>query len=406
MQPSSTAASRRFDLGSVRTTEALLLALAMCAFFSIALMQILLGATCAQWLVTRWRRGGPPLRAPLVLPLAGFLLVSLLSALNVRSFDAVRDVASSALAASVYLLVANVFTSVASARRAIVCVALAGSAASALGLFQAFRGGEELRISGTLGHYYTYAGVITLAGATTCAWMLLGAEGKRRALFAAAALLMTAALLQTQTRSAMLAFALGVGVALLAWKPRAVLLLPVVLALGYLLSPTHVRDRIRSMADPQDETVNERYEMWSNGLAMWRDHPLLGVGPEQVKPNYAAYRDPESPLAHVDFPGRIHNNVIHLAAERGTLAVALWIAFWLAWGVRTVRHLVRVRDGSPSVRGVVCGALSALLAFQGMGVFECNVLDSEVATLGYFLLGLPLGLEALNRPRGAESDPA
>jgi hypothetical protein len=52
---------------------------------------------------------------------------------------------------------------------------------------------------------------------------------------------MSAALLQTQTRSAVLALAVAGAVVLLAWKPRSLLLLPVVLALGYFLAPPNAR---------------------------------------------------------------------------------------------------------------------------------------------------------------------
>jgi O-antigen ligase len=59
---------------------------------------------------------------------------------------------------------------------------------------------------------------------------------------------------------------------------------------------------------------------------MVRDHPLLGVGPDQVKEAYTDYpwatRRPH-----------LHNNVVQIAAERGLPALAawLWLIVAIAW---------------------------------------------------------------------------
>jgi len=49
---------------------------------------------------------------------------------------------------------------------------------------------------------------------------------------------------------------------------------------------------IGSAVSAPDRSVSDRYALWRTAAAMWRDHPIAGVGPKR----FAEYRDVYAPL--------------------------------------------------------------------------------------------------------------
>ncbi|MDD2806149.1 MAG: O-antigen ligase family protein [Elusimicrobiales bacterium] len=72
--------------------------------------------------------------------------------------------------------------------------------------------------------------------------------------------------------------------------------------------------------------INIRFELWNLGLTMFRAHPVLGVGPDNVKKVFTKFH-PE-PIAYEKTWGSLHNLYIHQAAERGVVGLgALLLLF-------------------------------------------------------------------------------
>ncbi len=75
--------------------------------------------------------------------------------------------------------------------------------------------------------------------------------------------------------------------------------------------------------------VIERLAHWQAGVAMWTDHPWLGVGIGNYEPAYPAYQLPgwDEPLGHA------HNYYLNIAAEAGVLGLAAYLVLWgtVAW---------------------------------------------------------------------------
>src|SRR5207247_8558625 len=86
-----------------------------------------------------------------------------------------------------------------------------------------------------------------------------------------------------------------------------------ILAVVVLLAPG-VRHRAESIVDPNDPTARERVLMWRSGLAMARDHPLLGVGPAGVKREYPRSASPE---ALQQRRGPLHDTPPQVPVQRG-----------------------------------------------------------------------------------------
>ncbi|MDP7662048.1 MAG: O-antigen ligase family protein, partial [Nitrospinota bacterium] len=140
------------------------------------------------------------------------------------------------------------------------------------------------------------------------------------------------------------------------------------------------------LGDINDKTAIERIYMWKSGLRMIRDHPLFGLGPDSIKPAYPRYADPRALKKE---SGHLHNNFIHIGAERGLPALAAWIWIWAAYFVATVRRLGPAREGASETRIRIVGSLAAISGFLFAGLFEYNFGDSEVVMLAYFIMALP-----------------
>jgi O-antigen ligase len=225
----------------------------------------------------------------------------------------------------------------------------------------------------------------------------LGPAGRERGLAAVAALLAMLALVLTQTRSAWLGWLAGAAMIALLWKPRSLLLVPVLALLVFGLAPGEVRARMRSFSDANDTTFVERSYMWRAGLALWRDHPLLGVGPDNLRAVYPRYKLEDDPWLPERAFTHLHDNPLQIAGERGGIGLAAWIWIWLAWAALAVRAWRRTRPEDRSQRALIAGAGAALLGFHLAGLFEYNFGDSEVVTLLWIVLAMPLAAARLRR---------
>lgn len=195
-----------------------------------------------------------------------------------------------------------------------------------------------------------------------------------------------AMLVVSLTRNAWVGMAAAALLALMLWKPKPVMALPLVVVLIAALLPMAVRDRISSIVDLKQHANLDREAMIFAGLDMIRDHPLVGVGPDRIKTEYPSYRYPFAIRLH---PSHLHDNPIHISAERGLPALAVYLAALLVFFYSAIRPL----GFEPKFR-VHRIAASAILAITGLtiaGLFEYNWGDAEIWILTLFLLGVPSG---------------
>ena len=209
-------------------------------------------------------------------------------------------------------------------------------------------------------------------------------------------------LLATYTRGAWMGFAAGVLALLPATRKGRWLLLGglLVLGLAVLAGPQHLRQRFLTMGDPDDPTVRERVYMWRSGLTMWRQHPVLGVGPGGVKREYARYAQPEAVKKRT---GHVHNTPLQILVERGVLGLAAWLWIWAAFFARGIGLLRRLPGDAARERALVVGGMAAIVGFLVAGLSEYNFGDSEVVMVAWAIMALPWVAEA--REPVAHPDP-
>ena len=379
-----------------RITDQAIGAFALVSPFSIALSQAAQILGSASWLTSlASRKRDRPVQLPLVWPLCAFLAASLLSAITAESrLRALAELKSEWLPLVFFLLCATGLSRT-RASRAVRILIGAGAIAAAYGLVQTITNGTSFRVQGTMGHYMTFAGLLSLIALMAVAQLLLDRPA-RDAWLISASVLILAALLMTQTRSAWLGFVVGSIALVWVWRRLYLLGLPLLLLLLTLFSPPAVKQRILSNFNLEDVTLRERLYMWKGGWNIFLDHPLTGAGPDNLAEIYPDYKDPRDTR-----PGftHLHSNFVQLAAERGALGLIAWLWIWVAY-FRSVAGMIRQgipRDGP--ARALLWGSAAAVLCFLVAGVFECNYRDSEVSNLAYFIMALPFcGRRLLETP--------
>ncbi len=387
----------------MQVVDGLLLLYALSAGFSIAVAQQAGTIAGLIWLVCLWRsRGGagrPGDRFPVLAPhlaLALWTLVAIgFSAAPLLGLEEIRTEWAR------YLLMVTVADRLRDgllARRVSTLWIVALFLVVASGLWQTLRQGIAFRIEGTLGHFMTYSEVVMLMALAVGGRALFTRRPVVRGLAAAVLVLAVAALILSQTRGAWLGFGAGAAVLAFVRDRRWLLALPVIGVLAFAAAPESTRARWNGILDLQDITTSERVFMWREGAAMTRDHPLVGLGPGNIRGAIEEYRLPDDPWLPERRWTHLHSNVVQIAAERGLPGLIAWIAIWVGFWIAAVAR--RPGPDDPQREPWAVG-LAATAAFLVAGLTEYCYGDTEVVYLLYFLMG-----GALIRDRPATGDTA
>jgi putative inorganic carbon (HCO3(-)) transporter len=193
--------------------------------------------------------------------------------------------------------------------------------------------------------------------------------------------ILSAAILLGWTRSIWIASVPAVLYLVWFWKPKMMILVPLIAVLAFLVAPASTRTRLLSLASPHgDIDSNEhRWVVLRTGLRMIEAHPWFGLGPEQIRVQFDSYvpSDIPRPLP-TGFYGHLHNIYTQYAAERGipALIFVLWFIGETVWDcAKGIRKLGKER--SPQLF-VLHGAIACAIAILIGGLGEFNLGDSEV----------------------------
>ena len=172
-------------------------------------------------------------------------------------------------------------------------------------------GASGQRLTGFLGHYMTAGGELMILVMLLLATVFYAGTRRDRLAAGVALAVLAAGMVLTQTRNVYIGAAVGIVALLVAWRPAVVILLPFALSLAVLLSPPLVRDRIFSIVNLDDASIQRRLKMVEVGQAVLADHPLFGVGPQQLEVVYDRYKGDASDPHEV----HLHNNPLQIAAN-------------------------------------------------------------------------------------------
>lgn len=374
--------------------------------FSIAISQILLGIGILALLVSRRRLRFPPIAIPLALFFAATVIADLLSGDALRGVPQIRKF----FVFGVVLVIFNTFRSVSQIRNLVLVWASIATLSASLALSQFARRWNDAiqlhaavydyvldgRITGFASHWMTYGGEQMIVLLLLLALLLFAPGGAWKIFGWGSAAIIWTAIVLGLTRSIFLA-AVPAGALVLAWnyKRWLVCVTPAVALATFLAAPPQIQDRVFSVFRPHGDvdSNSRRTIMARTGLRMIEAHPIFGIGPEQIQPQFLAYlpADVAQPLPK-GWYGHLHNIYLQYAAERGlpALACMLWIIGKMARDFRGALKLP-ARSGA---RFIWLGALAVIAGVLAEGFFEYNLGDSEVltmflatATCGYVAIG-------------------
>jgi O-antigen ligase len=216
-------------------------------------------------------------------------------------------------------------------------------------------------------------------------------HGKGKGLYGLVMAVVATSLVLNLTRGVWLGCVVATLYIVARWKPRTLWVIPVLLVVAYLAAPSMIRRRVSLAFHPTDDpALAIRLEMWGAGLRMVREHPWVGVGPENIPQVYTQYLPPgTTPMA--GYHDHLHDNLLQLAAERGLPCLVAWLWFMLALGC----NILRIRGRLSSERWVADAAFAAWLAFLAEGFFEYNFGTSPVLMVFLFVMSTPFVAEHL-----------
>lgn len=386
----------------LRAARWLTLASAVSIIFSIAVSQNLLGLALAALLLSGARLRLPRIWLPLALFAGGTLIALALSDDPSGGIPQIRKFFVWAL----LLLVFSCFDTVTWAKRLYLGWAGAAALSAVLSFVQFGRKVQEARqlhrdaynyyvlerVTGFMSHWMTFSAEMMYVILGLVALLLFAPAGRRRIWLSGLCLALAGvALVLGFTRGvAFVATPIAAVYLVWAWKPKAVLALPVLAVVGFFAAPSSIRTRVTSIFHP-DRTVDahvSREIVWRTGLIMIRQHPIFGLGPDRVRIHFPEYLSPE--LRGNIPPGwyvHLHNLYLQLSADRGipTMLMLVWLLLQVladCW-----RGVHRLPPGRSDLKFVLHAAIAVVVATLIEGMFEYNLGDSEVLTMFVAVVG-------------------
>ena len=246
------------------------------------------------------------------------------------------------------------------------------------------------RISGFMGHYMTQAGLLVLFSALALSIFLFARE-KVRFVWGGMFILAAVALVLTLTRSAWIGILVAGCVILFLYKPKTLILIPIVAGLFFVVSPKHIKNRALTIFKRRSYSNMERLEYIHAGIMIIKEYLLFGTGPDTVD---MVFQDPKYELSESARRNvHLHNNFLQIAAERGIFSFLAWLTF-VIWTLISLIKLTKNKD--PSLRSLSIGALAGFFALLAAGLFEYNFGDSEILVLLLFIITIPFVQEKIS----------
>lgn len=215
---------------------------------------------------------------------------------------------------------------------------------------------------------------------------LFGGSRGRRVAYGLAVVSLGLAVLLSFSKGALI---LGIPLSLLAlgvlaggpwlWASLGTVAAAAVAAIPILRTP-----RFASLLDTRSGTTFFRLQLWRSSWTMFREHPWLGVGPDNFLYHYrsryilpAAWQEPDISQAH--------DILLDYATRMGLagLAAGAWhqIAFWRL--ALPLRHLT-----SPDRRALALGLMGSMVNFLAHGLVDASYFLVDLAFAFFLTLGL------------------
>ena len=160
-----------------------------------------------------------------------------------------------------------------------------------------------------------------------------------------------------------------------------------------LLSKTSIGKRAISAVSL--EANKDRLMMWKAGIAVIKDHPIIGLGPKmghQIKPYYLEIAKNEKHQFQHEPGVGLHNIYIQTWVDFGILGLLGLLVMYLSLiqGIRSRINYNNVRKSNENA--ILLGIVAGLCGNMVSGFFENNFRDGEVQIMIFVAMGLALSI--------------
>lgn len=254
---------------------------------------------------------------------------------------------------------------------------------SLIGVIIALKEGTSLdhRLQGLTSHWMTYSGLLMLVFIFFFVFLFYQ-KRKEKVVISVCLLIILASILLSLTRSMWVGIFVSLGIFVIYYQPKILYLALPALLIIILVMPASVKSRIFSTFDMNDPTNKDRLYMVTAGINIFKDHPLTGVGPDNIKQIYIRYKPAEAELSNP----HLHNNFLQVLAERGILALLSLIA---AFAVIIIQLIKKIKNSIDAEKSISVGVLFVFIGFLVAGMFEYNLGDSEIKFMLFYFLSIP-----------------
>lgn len=248
--------------------------------------------------------------------------------------------------------------------------------------------GWEGRITSLLFHYNALAGYLNLVFPFALSCAVLAKDGPTKRLGMACSLLTVPALLLTQSRGGVAAFAIVLIFGIWYLFERLVTRLKIFGAVGALatLAIPFVLHLVPRLQEADAFSAMTRLSVWSAAVMLFLDHPVLGVGYGNYRALYANY----IPSA---IPGKLdaHSIYFQMLAEMGIIGFVFFFALLIGL---LVIFRTAMRDANHMAKIGAIGAAGAIVSVVVHGTVDYLFIVSPQFG-GMFWMVVALGLSAL-----------
>ena len=187
----------------------------------------------------------------------------------------------------------------------------------------------------------------------------------------------------TQSRNVIFAFIITTLILTLLRDKKIFLITLGTLLVIFLILPYPFQHRITSSFSPSFELNKSRITMWKVGWQMFKDHPIVGVGDNEITLVYKKYKEPE-----IKGEGsHLHSNYVMILATNGILGSIFYLSLMILLFVKFLKFYRECK--LPEDRLLILGAILGFIAFHIAGLTEWEYGDWEVLTIFIFVVSIP-----------------
>lgn len=187
----------------------------------------------------------------------------------------------------------------------------------------------------------------------------------------------------TQSRNVIFAFIITILILTFLKDKKIFLITLGILFIIFLLLPYPFQHRITSSFSPSFELNKSRVTMWKVGWQMFKDHPVFGVGDNEITLVYKKYKEPE-----IKGEGsHLHSNYVMILATNGIIGSIFYVGLMVILFFKFFRFYRECK--SPEDKLLILGTILGFVAFHIAGITEWEYGDWEVLTIFIFVVSIP-----------------